>query len=161
MRRSFLVAIAWAVAGAPALGLADEKPVDLLGEGDPSIGADGTVTVGDPCEALTLHEPAPDVAYQPGLDAEGNPVAPADLEGGGGSIVGPDHAYDINLTTPLSEVTDTSPGTGAERVKDSELYIGKVTVRGGKVYFNGQLIGDEGAHALAEACARRQAKPAE
>lgn len=39
------------------------------------------------CRALTAHQPAPDVAYQPGLDVHGKPVAPADLPSSG---VGPE-----------------------------------------------------------------------
>lgn len=31
------------------------------------------------CRALTAHQPAPDVAYKPGVDVHGKPVAPADL----------------------------------------------------------------------------------
>ena len=141
--------------------LASDRPVDLLSQGDPSIGADGTVTTGDPCDSITAYEPASDVAYHPGVDVDGNPVAPADLDGGSGSILGPDHEYSVDVALPLSDVTDTTHGSGAERVADSDVNIGKVTVRDGKVYFNGQLISDERAHALAEACAKRQAAPAE
>lgn len=36
------------------------------------------------CAALTAHVPDPGVAYQPGLDARGGQVAPADLAGFGG-----------------------------------------------------------------------------
>lgn len=35
------------------------------------------------CSRLIRHVPAPDVAYQPGLDARGRAVAPADLPGSG------------------------------------------------------------------------------
>ncbi len=145
MSRPILAGLVWLVLLAPSAALAD-----------------GPITVGgDPCESLTSYEPAPDVAYQPGVDAEGNPVAPADLDGGSGSILKPDREYRVDVTVPLSDVTNTSDGSGAARVADSDVNIGTVTVRDGKVYFDGQLIGDESQHALAEACAKRQARPAE
>lgn len=31
------------------------------------------------CQILVEHQPAPDVAYQPGVDVNGNPVVPADV----------------------------------------------------------------------------------
>lgn len=34
------------------------------------------------CRRLVRHQPDPDVAYRPGVDAHGRPVAPADLYGG-------------------------------------------------------------------------------
>lgn len=33
------------------------------------------------CQQLYVHKPADDVAYKPGVDVDGNPVAPADLPG--------------------------------------------------------------------------------
>src|SRR5690606_14696963 len=48
------------------------------------LGAAGsaiTVKEGD-CRLLVKHVPSPDVAYRPGVDVNGDPVAPADLDGG-------------------------------------------------------------------------------
>jgi hypothetical protein len=36
------------------------------------------------CRLLERHQPAPDVAYRPGVDVRGRPVAPADLGGAPG-----------------------------------------------------------------------------
>lgn len=150
------------LAGALGLGAAASHSgsavaADLLSAGDPSIAADGTVTIGDPCDSLSLYRPAPDVAYQPGIDAEGNPVAPADLDGSSGSLIGPDHQYTIDLTLPLGDAVDTPAGSGVRRVKNSDLGIGKVTVQDGQAYFDGKPMSREDEHALAAACAKRQA----
>lgn len=114
-----------------------------------------TVMVGDPCDAFTVYEPAPDVAYQPGIDADGNPVEPADVDGSSPPLLEPDHQYRVDLTLPLGDAIDTPPGSGAERVKDSYIAIGQVTVRDGRAYFNDQPLDDESEHALAVACAQR------
>lgn len=118
------------------------------------------ITVGDPCEGLAPYEPAPDVAYQPGVDVEGEAVAPADVAGSD-PLVGPDHKYEIPLEVPLGEATELSAGSGAEQVGDSNIRVGDITVVGDDVLFNGQPLGDESAHAVAEACARRQAEERE
>lgn len=115
-----------------------------------------TITVGDPCDALEPYEPAPDVAYKPGVDVDGNAVAPADVPGSD-SLIGPDHEYKIPLEVPLDQATDTSSGSGVEAVAGSDIQVGELTVVGNDVTFNGQPV-DPNAHALSEACARRQSE---
>ena len=116
--------------------------------------AGGTISVGDPCEGLAPYEPAPDVAYQPGVDVEGSAVAPADLPGAD-PLIGPEHEYKIPLEVPLEEATDTSSGSGVEAVAGSSIQVGELTVVGDNVTFNGRPLDDPDAHAVAEACARR------
>ncbi|MGD9535767.1 MAG: hypothetical protein AB7P52_02865 [Alphaproteobacteria bacterium] len=150
--------------GAAAFGWASlvmAADADLLAQGDPSIGADGTVFVGDPCQSVTIHEPDPDVAYQPGIDVDGNPVAPAELGGASEPLVGPGHEYRIDLTTPLGDALSGPAGSGVDFVEDSEIGIGEVTVREGRVYFNGRPLDDQDEHARAEACAALQARQAD
>lgn len=122
---------------------------------------DAEITVGDPCEGLAPHEPAPDVAYQPGVDVEGNPVAPADVAGSD-PLLGPDHEYRIPLEVPLEDVTDLDGGgSGVDLIGNNNVRVGDVSIVGEDVLFNGQPLGDQSAHALAEACARRQAEEQE
>lgn len=128
-------------------------PVSLSAED----GSGGTITVGDPCEGLAPYELAPDVAYQPGVDVEGNAVAPADLPGAE-SLIGPEHEYKIPLEVPLDEATDTSSGSGVEAVAGSDIRVGDVTVVGDDITFNGRPLDDPSDHAVAEACARRQSE---
>ena len=57
------------------------------------------VISGQDCQRLVRHVPAPDVAYKPGVDVHGKPVAPADLPGSAGGYQLPDHIefnYTIN-----------------------------------------------------------------
>ena len=52
------------------------------------------------CLRLLRHQPSADVAYKPGVDARGKPVAPADLPGGFKMVL-PD-VFEFNVTKDLS-----------------------------------------------------------
>ena len=158
MKTSKFIGLFCAVLFVPALAIGAEQSADLLSQGEPSISPDETVTTGDPCDAVSDYQPAPDVADQAGVDVDGNPVTPADLDDGPRSLFGANYEHNVALVLPLKDATDAGPGTGAERVADSDVSVGQVAVRDGKVYFGDQLIGDQGAQALAQACAMRKAK---
>lgn len=101
------------------------------------------------CAALTAHVPDPGVAYQPGLDARGGQVAPADLAGFGGP------SFDevaLQLTVDLRKrlgikLDETLFPGGAE--------LGYVTVRGGRAYYNGAPLAEGSEAALASLCRGR------
>ena len=100
------------------------------------------------CRAVVAHQPAPDVAYQPGVDALGRPVAPADL-GGAPQIRLPDPLV-IPITIDLAERLDLSTAAGA---LEPELQVGVVTVdRSGRVTFNGVPLTSDDQVALEAAC---------
>ena len=102
------------------------------------------------CEQLVRHEPAPDVAYQPGVDVHGRPVAPADL-GGGSQIALPDVIY-----IPIEVLVQDRFGIPANSVLyDATALVGVVSVKGNQVYFEDQLLGDPEVTALEEACRER------
>lgn len=102
------------------------------------------------CERLVNHEPAPDVAYQPGVDAHGRPVAPADL-GGGQQIQLPDVIY-----IPIEVLIQDKYGIPANSVLyDATALVGVVSVRGNQVYFEDQPLTDPEIVALEEACRDR------
>jgi len=95
------------------------------------------------CRKLVRHMAAPDVDYQPGVDAHGRPVVPADL-GGGSPIKVPDEIT-FNIGKDLAK--EFNPKYAGEAV------FGKVTVKkDGRVFWNGQPIGDQSQNAIAEAC---------
>ena len=48
-----------------------------------SLGAQTITVAPSACQALTAHTPADDAAYRPGVDVDGNTVAPADLNASG------------------------------------------------------------------------------
>ena len=102
------------------------------------------------CERLVRHEPAPDVAYQPGVDVHGRPVVPADL-GGGQQIQLPDVIY-----IPIEVLIQDKYGIPANSVLyDATALVGVVSVRGNQVYFEDQPLTDPEIVALEEACRDR------
>ena len=106
------------------------------------------------CNALVKHTPDASVAYQPGVDVNGNAVAPADLPGAPQMKL-PDQIkipLTINLAQSLNLNTSSYPynqlGAGTEAV------IGTLSVdtTGDKVLFNGQPISDTQQDKLAVLC---------
>jgi hypothetical protein len=102
------------------------------------------------CQRLVNHEPAPDVAYQPGVDVHGRPVVPTDL-GGGQQIQLPDVIY-----IPIEVLIQDKYGIPANSVLyDATALVGVVEVRGNQVYFEDQPLTDREIVALEEACRNR------
>jgi hypothetical protein len=101
------------------------------------------------CRSVTLHQPAPDVAFRPGVDVTGRPVVPADL-GAAPQILPQAFTFDLNADIrPF-----LPPGSP---LFQPQLSVGRVTVGGdGSVMFNGQRLGGADQAALATLC-RRQA----
>jgi len=105
------------------------------------------------CERLVRNEPAPDVAYQPGVDVHGRPVAPADL-GGGSQIELPDVIY-----IPIEVLIQDKYGIPANSALfDATALVGVVSVRGNQVYFEDKLLSDPEVAALEAACRDRSAQ---
>lgn len=103
------------------------------------------------CERLVNHEPAPDVTYQPGVDVHGRPVAPADLDGGNGLKL-PDVIY-----IPIEVFVKDKYNIPANSVLfNARAQVGVVEVRGDRVYYEDQLLGDPEVAALEDACRERQ-----
>ncbi|MBB6251631.1 hypothetical protein [Nitrospirillum iridis] len=114
----------------------------------PSAGKGPTIAV-DPaaCQWAVRHEPAPDVAYQPGVDVNGDPVVPADLEGGPRLQV--PQRIDIPLTARLASTLPQVAGVARPR---ADAYLGVLTVEGDQVLFNGQPLTDPAEEELAALC---------
>jgi hypothetical protein len=99
------------------------------------------------CDKLVQYRQAPGVEYQPGVDAHGRPVAPADLGGG----------YHIKLpeiiVIPIEVLVQDRFNIPANSVLwDAKAQVGTVIVKGDQVYYEGQLLGDPETAALAELC---------
>ena len=99
------------------------------------------------CARLVAHRPAADVTYQPGVDVNGQPVAPADLDGGT-QIVLPEIIY-IPITVDLFDRFGI-PADPDNFQADAE--VGAVTYRDGRAYFNGQPLQDDAQAELAALC---------
>ena len=120
-----------------------------------------TVT-SDDCAAITAHEPADDVAYEPGVDVNGDAVAPADLNASGGIDYNTDDIV-ISIGNPLvatagvvGDETAFVAAGGRIDTFGADSSVGSITLRDGEVYFNGQRITDNERRAIALACAERQ-----
>lgn len=108
--------------------------------------ADIAVTRQD-CERLVSYQQAPGVEFQPGVDAHGRPVAPADL-GGGYQIKPPE-----TIIIPIEILIQDRFHIPANSVLwDAKAQVGVVTVKGNQVYYEGQLLGDSETAALQALC---------
>ena len=102
------------------------------------------------CQRLVRHEPAPDVAYQPGVDVHGRPVVPADL-GGGSQIELPDVIY-----IPIEVLLQDRFHIPANSVLfKAPAEVGVAELRGTRVYYQDQLLSDPEEAALEAACRDR------
>jgi hypothetical protein len=116
-----------------------------------------TVTVtAATCAALTRHVPAPDVAYKPGVDVDGNPVAPADLDGTPRLEIPESFAIPITVEIAhrLGIPAFPDPANPQNDTYKPEASIGTVTYENGRFAFNGQPLQDDAEAALAELCQR-------
>ncbi len=113
-------------------------------------------TPADCRRVLTEHRPAPDVAYQPGVDVRGRPVAGADLNPAPQFQVPDTVAFDIAVDLKKYGIASTSP------LFQPNFKLGEVRmdVASGRVLYNGQPLGNPELEALREACrAQGLAKP--
>lgn len=95
---------------------------------------DGLLIDSSTCQYLTRHRPAADVEYTPGVDVHGRAVAPADLPGTGGPSI---DRFDIPVTMGLARRLGYAVPPGLPR----DMEVGRLTLLGDRLYFNGQPIG--------------------
>jgi hypothetical protein len=101
----------------------------------------------DACANVVAHVPDADVAYKPGVDVNGKPVAPADLPGSN-QLVLPD-SFVITLELNLARSVYPVPGP---KGLEPKVQLGVITVEGNRVYYNGQPLDDPEQTRLAAAC---------
>lgn len=106
------------------------------------------------CQYLVKHQPAPDVAYQPGVDVHGQPVVPADLDGGS----------QIKLPETIYIPIEVNIGRRFHIPPNSDLWkataeVGLVSITGDQVSFNGQPLTPADNAALAALCRGRGIAP--
>lgn len=103
------------------------------------------------CARLVEHVPAPDVAYQPGVDAYGRAVAPAELPGGlsGGARIQVPETLHIPIEIDLLERFGIPANSALYK---SDIPIGEVLYRDGRLTFEGQPLQDEAAAELSRRC---------
>jgi hypothetical protein len=116
--------------------------------GGVAVSKDGQVVVSaKACAEVIAHVPDTGVAYTPGVDVNGQPVAPADL---------PASNPPVNLDTfPIFLTLDLKKRfqiPAAAKLFKPEAVVGLITIQGNQVFFNGQPIGTGEANLLAAAC---------
>jgi hypothetical protein len=126
---------------APALAQAPQQPAPVP---EPTIRIDLAA-----CQWVTRHHPSADVDYQPGVDVNGDPVAPADLPGNGGI----DLPKDINIAITVN--TAKRLGIPANDLYKGEVQVGMVTLRGNQVLFNGKPIQPDAEQELLVLCRKK------
>ena len=105
------------------------------------------------CRDLLRHVPDADVAYRPGVDARGRPVASADLYPQ--PVVPAQGRVIIDIAVPLSALRDGRRIRRATRSYDSaEVYIGAVEVdlATGDLWFEGEPLSRPDQAALIAWC---------
>ncbi len=116
--------------------------------GGASVSADGRVVVSSKaCGEVVAHVPDAGVAYAPGVDVNGNAVAPADLPDNASPISA--DSFPIFLTLDLKKkfhVPDSA------KLFKLQAVVGLITIQGNRVLFNGQPIAPGEAGLLAAAC---------
>jgi hypothetical protein len=116
--------------------------------GGASVSAEGRVVVSSKaCAEVVAHVPDAGVAYTPGVDVNGNPVAPADWPAGASPIAGDN--FPIFLTLDLRRKFKVPD---AARLFKFEAVVGLIAIQGNQVLFNGQPIAPGEASLLAAAC---------
>ncbi len=86
------------------------------------------------CQKLAQHTPSNDVNFQPGVDAQGNAVAPADLNATQPIVK---HFIEVPLTIDLARRMNLSVAGAEMRANIGVLRLG---TQDGSVIFNGQDI---------------------
>ena len=106
-----------------------------------------TVTEAD-CANFTVHTPDASVAYQPGVTADGQKVAPADLAGSSFTVTPPEKIT-IDIQLDLQKRLGIPANAGQYSTEGS---LGKVTIENGRAYYNGQELATGAQNAVAAAC---------
>ncbi|MBU6474384.1 MAG: hypothetical protein KGQ70_00325 [Alphaproteobacteria bacterium] len=101
------------------------------------------------CENLVNYQTPPGVDYQPGVDADGNPVVPADITP---SPVTLPETYSFTLNVDAAKYLGLTVPAGSQGL----MPVGKVTVdtKTGAATWNGQPMEGEAVATLKDWCAK-------
>lgn len=129
---------------APPSTAASEIP-ETTGESKESV-----VVTGKICNRVTAYVPADDVAYQPGVDVDGNAVAPADIPGSQTFELPDNIAFEL----PLNPFEYVGNSDLAEKFPDAQFSVGRVEydLSSGKLTLNGKVLNQGQNAAIAAAC---------
>ncbi len=112
----------------------------------------------DDCRRLVAQVPSADVAYTPGVDVHGRPVAPADLPGSGGTMqVLPKELnfdYTINPTAFMNKAQGATASSALAASSNTMMSVAKIhfDLASGQLTINGQPVDGTGQQAIAAEC---------
>ncbi|HYG86938.1 MAG TPA: hypothetical protein VD978_11830 [Azospirillum sp.] len=101
------------------------------------------------CRLLPQYVPSADVTYTPGVDVLGRPVAPADVHGSAGQQIV--NYVDIPVTLSLARRLGLQVPPSAAKWGDL-VEVGRLTLYGDVLLFNGQPIGELSQSELIALC---------
>ncbi|MBL8806589.1 MAG: hypothetical protein JNN22_07055 [Rhodospirillales bacterium] len=142
--------------GAVVVGLFVVLAVPVLAQGTGKPAATKVqVTAADCRRLFTEHRPAADVAYKPGVDVNGRPVAGADLNPAPQIKVPDTVTFDIAVDLTKYGLPAGSP------LFQPNVKLGQVQMDllSGKVLYNGEALGNPEIEALREACRQQGLAP--
>ena len=106
------------------------------------------------CRKLVRHQPAPDVTYKPGVDVKGRKVAPADVNDAPQIEIPETITFDAAVDLRRFGIPASSP------LFQPYVGIGRVDVhQDGRVFLNGERLGNPEIAALEELCRAPAKKP--
>jgi hypothetical protein len=105
------------------------------------------------CDTIAHVNDAPGIAYTPGVDVDGNAVAPADMAGGSTALNQAIASAPIKITVDLQKRFGIPANS---KLFQGEAQIGYVTVQDGKAYLDGQPLNVAEQGLLATACGGRK-----
>jgi hypothetical protein len=151
MRCALLAAL---VLLAPASSLAQKQVIPPPGVAQPppggvAVGADGRMVMSSGvCTVLAgLPPTAPGADYVPGVDVNGDAVAPADLSSGEPPLALENFPIEIGVN-----LKKRFGGSAASQFFRGKAIVGLVTVREGSAYFNGAKLAQNEHDLLLAAC---------
>ena len=120
----------------------------------PAAAQQGPIVVSSSsCEAIAHVNDVPGVAYTPGIDVDGNAIAPADLPGGSTGLNQALASAPIKITVDLQKRFGIPANS---KLFQGEAEIGYVTVQDGKAYLDGQPLNVAEQGMLSAACRERK-----
>lgn len=106
------------------------------------------------CLLLTQHVPDADVEYQPGLDARGNKVVPADIGNNSNLGLG-ENGFSFYMTHDALRENSIADQYGLGDAQEGKIILGQVTVKDGDVLWNGTSLKEADKNRVYMLCAEQ------
>ena len=112
----------------------------------PAVSAGAKVTISkQDCQRLLRNRARADVTFKPGVSVRGNKVTGANLHADQKIKLPKEFSFNLNIDIAKKYGLDTK-GISADMV------VGKVTIKGPNIYFNGKRLGDVDQTAVLAEC---------